>query len=585
MKSLWKRMSTLRSSILFIVLLCWLLPTVLLGSFMGTRFFTALKEKTELTLMTETQQAQVRVTENLNSAVTLAKDVVYDDELASAVTEFENDSVSYEAYFSRCRSYLERKFGRERLIDFALFFRNKAPSGIFFTSDDYEQALYFEHNVLEDILTLSDSLDTGCAFLSAGENTYLIRNLFNTKMEKYGILVLGLIGPRLFEPVYEVCNALDMGYGIRLDRYEEGNVNYLEQPRGMSEQGELLLFTLDSVQRDYHLIIQLQANRHTVYKDMEAFQRLMIGMFGLLIPIMTALVYFVNKRITRPIALLSEASTKIRGGELGVTVPMHGSDELGQLGSAFSDMSLQLKELVDKSYKEEIALRDAKIQALQSRINSHFLNNALETINWQARMEGSETISEMVEALSCLLNASMDRNERHLVPLNEELKVADAYFYFVGLRFGKRLTVWRDVDSKAEPLMVPRLAIQTLVENAIEHGIAKMGGGRIWLTVYCRENRLHVEVVNNGQRLSQQELERIRRLLDEEGDAQGHMGLRNVARRLRLLFNDKATLSVRQDEKGQTVAAFSIPAITAEEAAQHLDKMRLLELQSGEKQK
>ena len=84
------------------------------------------------------------------------------------------------------------------------------------------------------------------------------------------------------------------------------------------------------------------------------------------------------------------------------------------LGVAFSEMSLRLKVLIEKSYKEEIALRDARIQALQSRINPHFINNALESINWQARLNGDQNVGEMVETLSVLLNASLDRNEQHL---------------------------------------------------------------------------------------------------------------------------------------------------------------------------
>ena len=134
--------------------------------------------------------------------------------------------------------------------------------------------------------------------------------------------------------------------------------------------------------------------------------------------------------------LLAKASSLIEAGELGVTVPMRGDDELGRLGKAFTSMSLRLEELIKKTYKEEIALRDARIQAMQSRINPHFINNALESINWEARIEGSETISAMVESLSVLLNASMSRNDRRIVTLKEELEVAKAYFYFVGLSYG-----------------------------------------------------------------------------------------------------------------------------------------------------
>ena len=74
MKGLFRRMLSLRFSILTIVLLCWLVPTALLGVYLGTRFFTALQEKTEVSLMTAAEQALVRTMESLNAVVTLAKD-------------------------------------------------------------------------------------------------------------------------------------------------------------------------------------------------------------------------------------------------------------------------------------------------------------------------------------------------------------------------------------------------------------------------------------------------------------------------------------------------------------------------------
>ena len=568
MKALLKRCQSLRFSLLLIVLLCWLVPTALLGGYLGTSFFEALRQKTEVSLMTSTEQAQVRLMENIDSVVTLAKDVVYDGELAEAVSDYDADVIRYEEYFAKCRSYLERKYGRERMIDFALFFRLQNPGGIFFTSDDYTSAMRFQQSVMKSVIAMSGELDTGCRFFLHDGQLYLMRNLFNTSMEKFGVLVLGLNQPALLAPAEETARELGARYLARIDISVLGNeddalaLSYALDiaPQGMSEAGERLLYTLDSSTRDYTVRFQIRADKHEVYREMETFGRVMRWMFVLLVPLCLLVMTFVNRRIIRPISLLSEASTRIRGGELGVTVPMHGTDELGRLGSAFSAMSVQLKELVDKSYKEEIALRDARIQAMQSRINSHFLNNALETINWQARMEGSDSVCAMVEALSLLLNASMDRNERHLVPLREELSVADAYFYFIGLRFGDKLYVEKNVEVGAEDRPVPRLIIQTLVENAIEHGIAPMGGGRIQLNVFTTGDRLTVEVINNGNRLSAEDLSRIRRLMADGSVPEEHMGIRNVARRLKLMYGDKENFTIYSDERGQTVAAFSIPS-------------------------
>lgn len=575
MKGLLRRMLSLRMTLPAIVLLCWLIPTVLLGTFMGTRFFTALQEKTENYLIAGAEEARTQTLQNLSKVITLSKDAVYDGELSDAVNGYESGSQNYESYFRNCRSYLERKYGRERLCDFALFFRERDPSGIFFTTDDYQEATYFQQNVQPSVLALSDELDTRCGFYAYGGRTYLVRNLFNTKMEKYGMLILGINTERLLTPVKQWVAQWDAQYSVTLDAYGMGNLEHMDAEDGLSEKNGLLLYTTGSSSRDYELRFQMQADKSVVYHEMETFRMLMVWMFVLVLPLCLSIMYFVNRRIVGPIKKLSDASTRIREGELGVTVPMRGTDELGQLGLAFSEMSTRLKILVDKSYKEEIALRDARIQAMQSRINPHFLNNALETINWQARMEESETISAMVEALSLLLNASMDRGNRHLVPLREELEIANAYFYFIGLRFGERLTVYQDIAEGLERQLVPRLIIQTLLENAIEHGIAPAGGGRIGLNIFTDGEKLHVEVLNNGKKISAEDRKRINALLADETERSSHLGIRNVARRLRLLYGKNARLTIQTDAHGQTVAAIVLPLETDGEEALQEEPMEL----------
>lgn len=518
-----------------------------------------MQEKTEAFLTTGAEQAQVRTLENIDKMVSLAKSVVYDGDLAAAVSNYESDKITLETYFRLCRSYLERKYGREALCDFALFFRSTDPATIFYTTDDYLEATHFAINVQDTLTELSKTLDTRCAFYSQDGRTYLVRNLYNSRLELYGMLLLGLNENQLFQPIRQWCGQWNSDYCLTLDGYQSGDVSYLDRMDGLSEQGDLLLYTLSTGNRDYQFHFQVQADKRAVYREMGEFRALMTWMFLLVVPLCIPILYFVNRRIVRPLAILSKASTRIQNGELGITVPIRGPDELGRLGSAFSNMSLQLKTLVDKSYKEEIALRDARIQAMQSRINPHFLNNALETINWQARMEESETVTAMVEALSLLLNASMDRGEQHLVPLREELKIADAYFYFVGLRFGDRLSVFQTIQEGLEDRLIPRLVIQTLVENAIAHGIEPSGGGRILLNIFTRMDFLVIEVINNGKKLTAGDRQRIAKLLAEDSDNREHLGICNVARRLHLLYGHRASLTIGSDAHGETVATLHIP--------------------------
>ena len=559
MKSLLRKLLSLRVSLLSFILLSWLIPTILLGTFMGTRFFQALQEKTEASLITGAEHAQANTIDHITNLISLAKSAVYDEDLTTAVNSYESGKINDETYYRFCRGYLERKYGRENLCDFALFYRLADPATIFYTSDHYQDAMYFIDNVQPAMLELSKTLDTRCMFYAHQGRMYLTRNLYNSRLELYGMLQLGINVDRLFAPIYAWSSQWDLNYGLQLNAYQVGDMAYINRANGLDDEGNLLLYTLSEETRDYQFRFQVQASKTEVYHEMDVLRRLMVWMFILVVPLCLVIMIFVNRRIARPVDVLCEASSRIQNGELGITVPIHGEDELGRLGNAFSNMSVQLKTLVDQSYKAEIAVRDARIQAMQSRINPHFINNALETINWQARMEESETISAMIEALSLLLNASMDRDGRHLVPLREELTIADAYFYFVGLRFGDRLSVLKTVQDGLENHMIPRLVIQTLLENAIEHGIEPAGGGQIHINIFLQDSLLVLEVTNTGNVLTAENQGLIAGLLKGEIVDGNHLGLNNVSRRLHLLYGDDASLDVHSKPNGDTLAALRLP--------------------------
>lgn len=565
LEQLRKNVPTLRFTLLVIVLLCWLLPTVTLGLYMGARVFSTVQEKTETALRSGAEYAQSTAARNVDSIVTLARDAVYDNQLSAAVQEYQTEKIPYEDYYLLVRDYLDRKYSREASCTFALFFRAGDLEKPIYTSQGYSAAVLFLQNGRETALTLCETLDTRSRVIAAGDGAYLIRNLHNTRMERIGILVIGLRLDAILQPL--LVNAADWNaaFALSLDDARMGVFQAPEGAQGLYQQGDLLCYTQTATIGDSVLRYQIQADRHAVYREMDAFRLLMVWLFILFVPICVAIMIFVSRRIVRPIARLSEASDRIRRGELGIVVPMRGNDELGQLGIAFSEMSLKLKQLIDQSYKKEIALRDARIQALQSRINPHFINNALEAINWQARLNGSDNVSGMVETLSVLLNASLDRNERHLVPLREELGVIDAYLYFVGLQFGNRLTVTRQVSADVLEVPLPRLVVQTLIENAVEHGVAPAGGGHIDLNIFLRETELVVEVINNGKRLTDTDIRHLHAMLEDRQPADGRLGIRNVNQRLRLIFGEAYGLRFSLDAHGNTVATIRQPLTAIEQ--------------------
>ncbi len=167
------------------------------------------------------------------------------------------------------------------------------------------------------------------------------------------------------------------------------------------------------------------------------------------------------------------------------------------LDNAFNSMSDKLKNQFEQIYLEELALRDANIMALQSQINPHFLNNTLEIINWEARMEGNDRVSSMIEALSTMLEATMDRKKQQMIPLSEEISYVEAYCYIIRQRFGEKFQFEKQIDPELLQTEVPRLIIQPIMENAVEHGLSGRAG-KIVLRIYAEEDKLKIAIINDG---------------------------------------------------------------------------------------
>ena len=556
-----KVLKSIRMQLILIVLLCYLVPTVLLGQYMGGVFFADLRQKTETALTSSAEHACTLSLQNIRKAIDLAKAATYDGELASVYGSYRSGEIIPAEFLRLSRNSIERKYSREELFTFALFIPAVEGDMLAYNRAGYENAMLFQKQFGETLPELAQELDTRCLFVESEGSMYLIRNLMDLKLERFGTLVLGINQEMMLGDVRRLAETWDGDVQLMLGQSGSTELTWDAMRPGLSEAGDAdwITYVAREKDRDFDFGLLLGVRQERLYGEIVAFRKLMTGLFVLLIPILAAIILYMHRRILKPISLLSQASHRIEEGELGVTVPMRGDDELGRLGSAFSNMSLRIQALIDKTYKEEIALRDARIQAMQSRINPHFINNALETLNWQARMEGSESISGMVESLSVLLNAGMGKANRRMVTLSEEIEVAKAYCYFVGLRFGERLKVDMDLHDDLSHAVVPLLTLQPLLENAVQHGIEPAGGGEIILRSLKAGDFLRLTVINSGKPLQDEDWQRIRLSISGDNQHGQHFGLANISTRLQLIYGGRAKISVETDEQSRTIVQLDIP--------------------------
>ena len=213
----------------------------------------------------------------------------------------------------------------------------------------------------------------------------------------------------------------------------------------------------------------------------------------------------------------------------------------------------RLKYQFDHIYEEELALKDARIMALQSHINPHFMNNTLEIINWEARLAGNDKVSEMISSLGILLDAALDRKKQPEVPLKEELTYVKAYLFIMKERFGKRLEVTLEIPEELYQEKVPRLILQPVIENAIAHGVQVQGTGKVRITGKKEQDFLILAVHNDGT-MTEEDEARIERLLKPDyntsRESSGNLGIANVNQRLRILYGEESGLSIFEKNDG-----------------------------------
>ena len=197
----------------------------------------------------------------------------------------------------------------------------------------------------------------------------------------------------------------------------------------------------------------------------------------------------------------------------------------------------------------EALLADARLQALAGQLRPHFLFNALHGVSTLMHRD-VDAADEMLSELSALLRTTLERDGVQEVPLAEELATARHYVEIMRVRFGDRLAVHEEVDARAREALVPHFVLQPLVENAIEHGVARdPGAGRIWIRARADEGHCTIVVADDGPGPAG----------GSEAAVREGVGLSNTRRRLAALYGPGATLILCPGEGRGTEVIVRIP--------------------------
>lgn len=234
-----------------------------------------------------------------------------------------------------------------------------------------------------------------------------------------------------------------------------------------------------------------------------------------------------------------------------------------------AEMMKKMKESLDREYSLNILKKQAELTSLQSQINPHFLYNTLDSIRGQVITEGLTEAGDMVEALSLLFRYSINHSN-DLVTFEQELENVGNYIKIIQYRLDNRFDVNKKIDETDNMIMgyyLPRLTLQPLIENAINHGLAsKRGKGNIVIRAQTTQKRFIISIEDDGVGIDNEKLDALNQRLKKVGKTEtptvsngSGIAIFNVNDRIKMIFGDEFGIHVNSSKGLGTEVYISLP--------------------------
>lgn len=274
------------------------------------------------------------------------------------------------------------------------------------------------------------------------------------------------------------------------------------------------------------------------------------------------------RHAVKPLWLLISSMHDVGRGQFGIRIPVKGEDEIWQVVEQFNKMSIRLERYEERNRQQnEEKLKMQKLhwqtemEVLESYINSHFIFNTLNFINYRAIEQGNHDISILIKKLSNIMRYAFN-NQLKCIYLYQEIMWLEQYLYLQEICMEGKLSFDISLDDEIVSWPFRKMLLQPFVENSIIHGI-KPRGGRGFILVSAsklKEGWIVITISDNGQGMTEEEKKEIQEKLDHpEGKREGGIGLSNVANRIYHFFGREAQIRVESEPDQVTKFILTLP--------------------------
>lgn len=310
-----------------------------------------------------------------------------------------------------------------------------------------------------------------------------------------------------------------------------------------------------------HITSAVAAPKLLMMSDLnQTLKSYLLLMSGIVLIALAAAVVL-SRAVTRPINKMVFHINEISQGRQDSLPPLKMHYEFQIWMNAFNEMLKKLDISYNDNFQKQLLLKNAEIQALQSQMDPHFLFNVLNTIAWKAQMSDNEEIYDMIISLGELLRINTISKESAYTLLEQEMKYVKFYIYLQQMRFEDKISFDIQVPDSLMQCKIPGFCIQPLVENAIVHGLEpKKGNGKLSINIIETKRYMEISINDNG--IGFETIPNIRQIASKNDGSHTHVGLKNLDKRLELLYGEESRLHILSTPNVCTSISFRIPIHT-----------------------
>ena len=388
-----------------------------------------------------------------------------------------------------------------------------------------------------------------------------VRNIYDGR-NRTAVLCITLDYNKIFKPLKNIISeesgtmVLDQSQNIvyRDENIQDNDLADLRESDKILEQ----------ISKEYVAVNSTSQNtgwKFYLYKTKKSVEKSVYQMLLAEIPLIAGCVLIIfilgmafSRLFTRKIEMLTENMDQVNHGSREVTVTSDAEDEVGVLIRSFRRMMGEIDRLISEVYENKIALKEFELKALTAQINPHFLYNSLSIINWMAIKSGQKEISKVTLDLSTFYRTALSKGE-DMVTVENCIRNIEAYLSIQLVMHDNDFTVQWKIDPQVKAEKVPKLILQPVVENALEHGLdVKEEGDKILqLSFLDAGDAVLLRVEDNGMGMEQSVAESL-----VTYQAEGY-GLKNVNDRICLLYGEEYKIRITSSVGKGTVVEMRIP--------------------------